>query len=125
MFFLVRGAVEVLVSVGARQRRVALLSRNQFFGEGAMMAEPAKRNATIRAIMITEARTLSRADMFDAVRRSERDVLAALRTADLLQARESRRGSPRCGGGASSPPRPGTRRRRRPTRPTRRRTRCS
>ena len=88
MFFLVRGAVEVLVSVGARQRRVALLSRNQFFGEGAMMAEPAKRNATIRAIMITEARTLSRADMFDAVRRSERDVLAALRTADLLKARK-------------------------------------
>ena len=38
--------------------------------------------------MITEARTLSRADMFDAVRRSERDVLAALRTADLLKARK-------------------------------------
>lgn len=89
MFFLVRGAVEVLVAHGqSRQRRVALLSRNQFFGEGAMMAEPENRNATIRAIMLTEARTLSRADMFDAVRRSERDVLAALRTADLLKSRK-------------------------------------
>ena len=113
------------MSVGARQRRVALLSRNQFFGEGAMMAEPAKRNATIRAIMITEARTLSRADMFDAVRRSERDVLAALRTADLLKARRKssrfpslrRRRVEPAQTGDSAPPTPG--------RTTRRRTRCS
>ena len=34
MFFIVRGAVEVLVALsdGSRQRRVAMLSRNQFFG---------------------------------------------------------------------------------------------
>lgn len=73
MFFIVRGAVEVLVALadGVRQRRVAMLSRNQFFGEGAMKGPLAKRNATIRAIMFTEARTLSRADMLDAVGKAE------------------------------------------------------
>lgn len=64
MFFIVRGAVEVLISLagGCRSRRVAMLSRNQFFGEGALVGDLVQRNATVRAILFTEARAFSRAD---------------------------------------------------------------
>ncbi|KAJ8602266.1 hypothetical protein CTAYLR_003656 [Chrysophaeum taylorii] len=63
MFFIVRGAVEVLVILDGTTttKRVAMLSKNQFFGEGAVVGESQRRNATVRSIMFTEVRTLSRA----------------------------------------------------------------
>lgn len=69
MYFIVRGAVEVIVKSAIANKRVAVLTMNQFFGEGAIATNEDsvhKRNATVRAIMFTELRKISRQDMSDA-----------------------------------------------------------